>query len=369
MKKYDVFISYAIEDKQTVAAPLTNELQQKGLDVYLAGNELKSGESITHAIYEGLEQSEYYILILSPDYQRKWTIVESTDIIWREKKSKRKLILPVWHRIDMTEVERKFPQLSDHYAEKTADGISLVASNLYTEICRQKRIHLWQRVRKGLLVAFVASLLVFSGWQFFHESSGLPSEQELVRIIDERISKQNMAINNKLLAQQAEAEIVPLDTVTKIYEHFKSISTSSPNYYHFTNGPEKIYGHDKLKSIGLVLPESPYGCFGVDSPRIWKLRDPKTSTDLQLFIAFEDTVATGFRIDSVFRSDADSSVHAWVSYTHNIRVVYYELTYMPVSEKMKQRVRFEGFKPREEYVVDNYSGIWQLREIKPSFQK
>ncbi len=95
MKTYDVFISYAIEDKSAVASSIARGLKKRGLKVYYAGDELGLGDSVSETIYTGLEESEYCIIILSRHYIRNWPAIERNHILRREKKEGRTLIFPI----------------------------------------------------------------------------------------------------------------------------------------------------------------------------------------------------------------------------------------------------------------------------------
>ena len=68
---WDVFISYAREDKAAVAKPLAEVLLRAGLRVWIDEHEISLGDSLTKKINEGLARSRYGIVILSPDFLAK----------------------------------------------------------------------------------------------------------------------------------------------------------------------------------------------------------------------------------------------------------------------------------------------------------
>ena len=73
MKRWDVFISHASEDKTEVAAPLANALRRGGVKVWLDRQELRIGDSLREKIDEGLSESRFGIVILSPHFfQKGW---------------------------------------------------------------------------------------------------------------------------------------------------------------------------------------------------------------------------------------------------------------------------------------------------------
>jgi hypothetical protein len=367
MKKYDVFISYAIEDKHQVARNIATGLTREGFKVYFVGEELAVGESVSATIYEGLEQSEYCVLILSPDYIRKWPVIERNHILRREQRSRRVLVFPVWHRITINEIKQKFPELYDHYAASTDNGIEEAIMHLAEGIRKQKRIHARTRwTRFALSVVFLAGV-AFALTRLFHSVHVvLPSEEEMMAVIDDRIELHQQLIDQELLERQSVtgAVIIRLDSVKKIYNHYDRVSKYSRNDFYFSNGWENLCGREKIESTGLVLAASPHGAYGVYASLIWRLDREETDSTFQLLLGIKDTVATGFQVDSVFWSEIDSCVHMWVIYNHPVRTVYYTLNYSAADQKLKQHVRMLGFKPKEEYLVSNRSGIWKIQEIK-----
>jgi len=68
---WDVFISHAGEDKESVARPLTRILEEHGLRVWLDENELHIGDSLERKIDEGLAQSRFGVVILSKHFLRR----------------------------------------------------------------------------------------------------------------------------------------------------------------------------------------------------------------------------------------------------------------------------------------------------------
>ena len=62
---WDVFISHASEDKETVARPLAEALARRGVKVWFDAEQLTLGDSLRRSIDQGLAQSRYGIVILS----------------------------------------------------------------------------------------------------------------------------------------------------------------------------------------------------------------------------------------------------------------------------------------------------------------
>jgi hypothetical protein len=128
MKKWDVFISHASEDKREVASPLAQELTKAGLTVWLDAMELRLGDSLREKIDEGLAKCRFGVVILSHAFlSKRWTTAELNALFARETQGYR-VILPVWHKIDQRDLVRKTPLIADRIAVKTSTGLRAVAT-------------------------------------------------------------------------------------------------------------------------------------------------------------------------------------------------------------------------------------------------
>src|SRR2546426_12137698 len=135
-RQYDVFIAYAYEDKESVARPLADVLR-KSLDVWYDEFALDVGDSLRREIERGLAGSRYGVVILSPNFfQKEWPQKELDGLTAREVEG-RKVVLPVWHEIDVEGVRRAAPSLSDKVAARTSEGIGAVAARLLDVITRR----------------------------------------------------------------------------------------------------------------------------------------------------------------------------------------------------------------------------------------
>ncbi|MGI6154266.1 MAG: toll/interleukin-1 receptor domain-containing protein [Christensenellaceae bacterium] len=118
-EKYDVFISYASEDRG-VADDLCAALQKKGVAVWFDSINIGWGDSLRAKIDEGLIKSRFGIVILSNDYIKKgWTQYE-LDGLFQKEMTRGKTILPIWHNISKDEVHAFSPTLAGRKALPTA---------------------------------------------------------------------------------------------------------------------------------------------------------------------------------------------------------------------------------------------------------
>jgi hypothetical protein len=129
-KEWDIFLSHASEDDESVARPLTAALRRAGARVWLDEQELTVGDSLSEKIDEGLARSQFGAVILSPAFFAKhWPKKELAGLRAREEEGQ-KVILPVWHNIDKATISQFSPILSDLLAVSTDRGIDEVARKL-----------------------------------------------------------------------------------------------------------------------------------------------------------------------------------------------------------------------------------------------
>lgn len=128
-KQWDVFISYASEDKDFVG-PLATALEESGLQVWLDKLELTVGDSLRRKIDEGLSRSRFGIVVLSPHFfDKPWPATELDGLVAKEI-SGIKVILPVWHKIDFDAVSKRSPTLAGRLAVRSSEGIEKVVRDL-----------------------------------------------------------------------------------------------------------------------------------------------------------------------------------------------------------------------------------------------
>jgi len=117
----DVFISYASEDRDSVAKPLTDALIDLRVSVWLDEYELRIGDGLRGMIDEGIARSRFGVVVLSPDFfVKNWTRYELNGMV-AKKMNGDQVILPVWHRLTKDEVLARSPFLLDLIARSTSE--------------------------------------------------------------------------------------------------------------------------------------------------------------------------------------------------------------------------------------------------------
>ena len=129
-RKWDVFISHASEDKDDFVRPLAEALTACGLRVWYDEFTLTVGDRLRESIDQGLGQSRFGIVVLSPRFfDKQWPRDELDGLVTRERTGL-KVILPVWLNITREQVEEFSPILANRVAVRAEEGLSRVIEAL-----------------------------------------------------------------------------------------------------------------------------------------------------------------------------------------------------------------------------------------------
>ena len=129
--EWDVFVCHASEDKAEFVRPFAQALREARLRVWYDEFTLTLGDSLRRSIDRGLARSRYGIVVLSPNFFAKdWPQRELDGLAGLEVNG-RKVILPLWHKIDAAGVRAYSPTLADRVAASTSQSMTkLVATVL-----------------------------------------------------------------------------------------------------------------------------------------------------------------------------------------------------------------------------------------------
>ncbi len=134
--QYDVFISHSSHDKEEVARPLAQALQARGLHVWLDEEQLYVGDSIRRGIDNALRDSRFGVVILSPAYLESEWGQKELDAFFAKEKYQNKSILPIYHGVDVEDVERHWMTLADKISLRTTESIDSLADKIQQSIQR-----------------------------------------------------------------------------------------------------------------------------------------------------------------------------------------------------------------------------------------
>jgi predicted RNA-binding Zn-ribbon protein involved in translation (DUF1610 family) len=125
---FDVFISYATEDKDDIVGPIALELRRLNYSVWFDDFSLELGDSLRRSIDKGLSNSRFGVVVLSPNFFAKnWTQYELDSLTQRELSEEQKVILPIWHNVSRADVSRYSLRLADKVAIDSSLGVTAIA--------------------------------------------------------------------------------------------------------------------------------------------------------------------------------------------------------------------------------------------------
>lgn len=138
IKQWDVFISHASQDKQDFVIPLAQALQAKRINVWLDQWAIDIGDSISAKISDGLKQSRFGIVVLSKNFfVRPWTQKELGALFSQEADGVNRII-PIWYKIEHSDVLTHAPLLADRMAARYEDGINTIVERIIRLLSREK---------------------------------------------------------------------------------------------------------------------------------------------------------------------------------------------------------------------------------------
>lgn len=128
--EHDVFISFSGTERKQFVKPLAEYLQSQAIKVWYDESIIKPGTNINSALYSGLAQSRYFLVILSHSFfNRRWTQMELHTIVKMAKKTEQVIIF-IYYDIVADEVHKYFPEFSDIKALEKKNDIEVLASQI-----------------------------------------------------------------------------------------------------------------------------------------------------------------------------------------------------------------------------------------------
>jgi TIR domain len=139
-EQYDVFISHASEDKRTVVLPLAEALKREGLKVWVDEQELQLGDSLRGKISEGLMNSRFGLVVLSPHFLAKqWPMQELRVLLAMEENGLKRIIF-VRSQLSRHELIAKEPLIADRLDIEYEAGLDVVGQKIIDVVHAKKQI-------------------------------------------------------------------------------------------------------------------------------------------------------------------------------------------------------------------------------------
>ncbi|CAN6563522.1 unnamed protein product [Malus baccata var. baccata] len=116
--KYDVFLSFRGEDTRTnFTDHFYKALDGKAITTFI-DHQLKRGEEISQALLEAIDESRISIIIFSKNYaSSRWCLEELVRIL-ECRKSRKQIVLPVFYKVDPSDVRKQTSSFGDAFTEK-----------------------------------------------------------------------------------------------------------------------------------------------------------------------------------------------------------------------------------------------------------
>ncbi|KAA0047972.1 TMV resistance protein N-like [Cucumis melo var. makuwa] len=117
---YDVFLSFRGEDTRTnFTSHLDMALRQKGVNVFI-DDKLERGEQISETLFKSIQEALISIVIFSQNYaSSSWCLDELVNII-ECKKSKGQIVLPVFYKVDPSDIRTQTGSFGEALAKHQA---------------------------------------------------------------------------------------------------------------------------------------------------------------------------------------------------------------------------------------------------------
>jgi len=134
---FDVFVSYAGEDRDTIARPLTDALRARGFSVWFDDYSIAAGDDLRHAITAGIRNARYGVLIISRSYLAKdWPRMEMLTLWAHEARIKRTVVIPVLHGLSIADVVAIDSAFDNRSMPSTDRGLDDVVGRIETVLQR-----------------------------------------------------------------------------------------------------------------------------------------------------------------------------------------------------------------------------------------
>lgn len=365
--KYDAFLSFAVEDKDSIANLLYDALTSQGLNIWYSGREFQLGVSVKDQIKEGLEQSRFGILLITPNYfQTNWAQKE-LGALWGKEREDYKIIIPVFHGITPEEVGSQDPDLAERWSViLTTGGFKKAAEKIRQKIKDHDHIPVKKQRKKKL--ASLTALMVFtllSIWRTMTWGENTMTESQIRQMVDHRISQLNSQVAAEWMELETGAAIPATQAmVQKQLGRFDRIKGQFRNYYQFDNGLQTLQFE---KNVGPVTgidfnSWSAANDYGMTFPRISMFVGDR-SKGLDLQVHYFNTQPVSYEIEHV--TEEDTSTIAIITYEESLRMVKFHYESGPwTSQRKHTTYSIRGFKLKEVYHFILDDGEWQLAHIE-----
>jgi hypothetical protein len=137
-KEWDLFICHASEDKKDFVDSFAKVLSEKNVSVWYDKFCIGWGDSIRQSIDKGLRSCKFGIVVFSHSFfQKKWP-QEELDALHERMTAGKTRILPIWHKIDKSDIDVYSPLFSGRLARTSEQGIDALSNEIELIVRRQE---------------------------------------------------------------------------------------------------------------------------------------------------------------------------------------------------------------------------------------
>jgi hypothetical protein len=372
---YDVFISHAVEDKESIANELYKKLDKKGLKVWYSGSDLKVGDRLAESIHDNLDQCRFGVTILSPTYLSKiWTLNEFFFFMKRDMDGN-KTILPVLYNITPEELAAKFTPMANIVAIRSDRGIDFVADKLFEEIQKQHSLDkksVLQPVisafkRRSVIIAILAVIVSGILYVSVNFANFKPSTDLIEQTIRQRIELLQQKTDHDLhtMIETAHGRIAPAEKIKDLYSTYINTDSYYRNEYILKTGYTIIRARRNVEAALAtdITNISPFNLYTFTSPHIYKLDSALEQNHRQERYLYYNTQPVTYQIKKTANELGEHKVS--VTYANPMRMVYTTLTF-PISNSgtKYQQMDIMALRPAETYTFAHENDAWILKTVE-----
>lgn len=132
--EYDLFISNAEEDYESIVVHLMEELGKRELSMWQS-EQMTLGDNLITSLYKALDSSAYAVVIISPDYLKDPMIREQLiTLLMQEYVGDGKRVLPIWHNLKQAEIMKVLPMMATRKSINTKEGLYAIVDAILQAI-------------------------------------------------------------------------------------------------------------------------------------------------------------------------------------------------------------------------------------------
>ncbi|GAU46315.1 hypothetical protein TSUD_243370 [Trifolium subterraneum] len=223
-EKHEVFISFRSEDtRNTFTSHLNGALKRLEIKTYI-NNNLNSGDEIPSTLVRAIEEAELSIIVFSKNYaESKWCLEELMKIL-ECKKTKGKMVVPVFYDVDPSNVRNQRESYAEAFAKHERNFEDMM------------KVQEW---RNGLLEA-----ANYSGW----DCNVNRTELELV----EEISMDVLNKLNRVYVSDLDHQIAKLEQLAKLQYEFYQRAPTIDDLYKYKATDRRIAELNMERSLRLL---------------------------------------------------------------------------------------------------------------------